>query len=190
MFTLVILLLILLWGAVAFAYIMANIRNLSGFNMAMSWLINFGLTLLNCYLFSGPILTAIKAKLILKYGFYRRRQPESSFRSIMYFLFISDLDLALLKEFKECIKNKKEDDEVKKSDESENANGTEVNRTNSKPKSVDASSKRQLKDAISSGSKAKEVSNFKQAENQNEEVVQLTLNNKNFENPEINKREV
>ena len=85
----------------------------------MTWLLNFGFTLINSYLISGPIQTAIKVKLILSYGYYRRRKFELSFRYIMFYLFITDIDLALFKELKECIKNNKNELEKEKDKERE-----------------------------------------------------------------------
>ncbi len=133
------LIILFFWAAVWFSYLMVNIRNLSGFNMAMTWLLNFGFTLLNSYLISGPIQTAIKVKLIMSYGNYRRRKFELSFRCIMFFLFITDIDLALYKELKECIKNNKseeklnngtDNEEEKENDKKENENKNKFSQVN------------------------------------------------------------
>ncbi len=126
------LLIIFFWAAVWFSYLMVKIRNLSGFNMAMTWLRNFGFTLLNSYLISGPIQTAIKVKLIMNYGCYRRRKFEFSFRYIMFFLFITDIDLALYKELKECIKNNKTEVELSKRTEIEEEKEKEKNNKDNK----------------------------------------------------------
>ena len=107
------LLLLLFCAAIEFSLMMVRIRNLSGFNMAISWIINFLFTLLNCYLISGPIMTAIKVSLIMKYRYYRRRNFEVSIRYFLSFIFITDMDLCLYKELKECIKNYKEEEKLK-----------------------------------------------------------------------------
>lgn len=191
---------ILFWTAVWFSYIIVIIRNMSGFNMAMSWLLTFGFSLANCYIVSGPILTAIKVKLIMGYGYYRRRRCELSFRYIMFYLFVTDLDLALYKELKECIKNHREekekdkDDNERKDEEDDNENNNFNKFSQPYVKTMNSKNRNKIEAYNTPNKKLKDNEVLEEREdhkyNQNklytfknknniEEAVHLTLNNNN-----------
>lgn len=92
-----------------------QVRNQGGNNKAIFLVILTAISLAENYFLFLPILCFIKTKILMTYGAYTSLSSRFvwSLKYMLFIFFITDVDRAIFKELKECVKNNAEGEEDK-----------------------------------------------------------------------------
>lgn len=103
----IILILIILGLTYIAALKITILQNQGGKNKAIFLIIMVAISIVFNYLIFLPLICLLKTKVIITYGPFHPRKFSCSFKYFIFLLLITEVDRAIFKELKECIKNNK-----------------------------------------------------------------------------------